>query len=70
MSFFSIQNIHILETGKGAHDANSKAQLESDEKNNLLAKIALKSVSTYIRILFFMNHACFSLPYYVASIVL
>ena len=34
VSFFSIQNIHILETGKGAHDANSK---ESDEKNNLLA---------------------------------
>ena len=39
-------NIHILETGKGAHDANSKAQLESDEKKRYL--VLLKKVCLLI----------------------
>ena len=67
VSFFSIQNIHILETGRGAHDANSKAQLESDEKITYWQTgkdlVLLKKCVYLYKDTFFMNHACFSLPY-------
>ena len=82
---FSIQNIHILETGKGAHDANSKAQLESDEKKDILYCLK-KCVYLYKNTFFheFLssilcsfhsiiakheNTFCSTMPVYVGSIV-